>query len=1353
MNGAGAERTRGRAPFVRVAAWSLALLLAWWAGDRAARVTVEREWAGVDLAMSVGGELEYTPREAIVRSRAGDPWVELHLPRGGRPFEEARIKVQLLAPWGGGVRAYWVPVEGWIGGFGEEHAGEPETIDVGHDHLELVVRPGALAMRLRLDPPDWSQIRIDRVWVRSRPWSQWWWRWGPLGLVAVAGAFALGREAWRRGAKRAGTAAAEQRRERWLAVGVAAVAVGWKLWLVDVQPLQVWGHAVHDDALFVALAEHLRAGRWLGPYNEFTLIKGPMYPLWIAVSGALGIPLLLGQHVAYVLAAGLTTWALRPILRRPWVLAAVFLWLLFNPATFAAGEGTRVLRSNVATALALATFALWIGAVLRWRESPRALWRWTVPLGPVAGAFWLTREEGVWLLPALALPAGWLVWEWCREARRADGMRWSAKEWAGRIALFFAVPLAGWAGAVATVCALNWRHYGWWGVVEMREPGFRAAYGALLRCGVDSRHPMIPLMRAERERLHEVSPAFGELRPMFDGEIGEFWAHVSASDTGFAAQDREHSAVTLMWGLRAAAAAAGHHASARQAAAFYRRMAEEIDAAADAGWVPAAARPHRSLAPRWRRVWVSAVPARWVEAVWYLVRFDGWTARSAESWGTWESIERFKRMTHERVGAAPGPDGQMRPAPPVPARELRLQTLEHIRSVYRAVLPIAGTVGVVFGAKALLMAVRRRRVGAALSVALAAATGVAALTLIVSLIDVTAFPAVTLSYLSPAYPLALLVPVLAACAWRVARAEIGAGERRAEGWRAGLTEEAPLVAALLLAGAKLSLVTAQPLQAIGYAPHDDTLFLSLAEHLLAGRWLGPYDQFTLAKGPAYAVWIAGSHWLGVPLLFGQHLAYLAAAALVVWALRPLVPNPWVRLAIFAWLAWNPVTYSGADGTRVLRNGLAATMALATFGLALGAALRWRTAWPRWAAWSGASGVACGVFWLTREEGVWLLPALAVLLGAVAVSAWREARSGGSGTSATSRATAWGLRCAVWVAVPLAGWSAVVGTVCALNRAHYGWWGTVEFRAPQFVAAVGALQRVEHAAPRRHVPVPREVRERLYVASPAMAELRDYFEGPAGASWARLVAAGTGGTTDEPQEIPGAAFVWALREAVAAAGHHGSAPEALAFYRRLADEVHAAVDEGRVSGRSRRGGLLPPWGAEQTREFGPTLRRAVGTLLTLRGWVVRPRESAGTSEQLEWVQRLTRERLSPREGEVQRMRNEVHERALRRLEWVARRVYRGALPWVMGVGVAAWGVAVWRMVRAGRWPVGARGMAAAGAAAAAGSTVALCAIVAVVEIASFEAVMLSYLAPAVPVALSFPVLALAAVFGREEEGGR
>ena len=268
---------------------------------------------------------------------------------------------------------------------------------------------------------------------------------------------------------------------------------------------------------------------------------------------------------------------------------------------------------------------------------------------------------------------------------------------------------------------------------------------------------------------------------------------------------------------------------------------------------------------------------------------------------------------------------------------------------------------------------------------------------------------------------------------------------------------------------KLILVSVQSVAVLGWADHDDRLFVRLAGYIDEGAWLGPYDRLTLAKGPAYPIWIAVLHRLQLPLLLGQHLLYGVACWVVVRALGPLGATPWLRLALFGLLLFNPLTF-GQSPQRVIRAGIYPALTLFVIAGAVGVHLRHQAAPRTLARWSAGLGLALAAFWLTREEGIWLLPSLALLIGTTLLAIQR---SGGADRRLRL------LLSQSWAPVFLA---AVLG-VCGLNLFHYGVFVTVEFKHQAFLAAYGSLSRIEPEKRHRYVPVPREAREQALRSQP------------------------------------------------------------------------------------------------------------------------------------------------------------------------------------------------------------------------------------------------------------------------------
>ena len=67
------------------------------------------------------------------------------------------------------------------------------------------------------------------------------------------------------------------------------------------------------------------------------------------------------------------------------------------------------------------------------------------------------------------------------------------------------------------------------------------------------------------------------------------------------------------------------------------------------------------------------------------------------------------------------------------------------------------------------------------------------------------------------------------------------------------------------------------------ASFDGGLFERLAASVAGHDWLGPLTVTTLAKGPAYPVFMAAMKWLHVPLPVGEQAVYLLGAGGVAGA--------------------------------------------------------------------------------------------------------------------------------------------------------------------------------------------------------------------------------------------------------------------------------------------------------------------------------------------------------------------------------------------------------------------------------------------------------------------------------------
>ncbi len=561
-----------------------------------------------------------------------------------------------------------------------------------------------------------------------------------------------------------------------------------------------------------------------------------------------------------------------------------------------------------------------------------------------------------------------------------------------------------------------------------------------------------------------------------------------------------------------------------------------------------------------------------------------------------------------------------------------------------------------------------------------------------------------------------------------------------------LTNRSLTILFVAIALVSLWLRTGFPVHAISHAGHDDLLFVRLAGSLLQGDWLGPYDNLTLAKGPAYPAFIGLANVLGIPLKAAEQGLYLVAALAGSLLVARLAASRALGLTLFAVLALNPVVWTESLA-RIIREGLYLGLSLAVIVACLAiVAGRDETRWTSWIGRAAVFGLAIAAFWLTREEGIWLVPSLALLtLGGLAV---RIAASGAAGAGRFRAARRPALALLAGVLIGLAG----IAGVQTVNLARYGVFTTVEFKAPGFTSAYGALSRIAHEDRRRFVVVPQDARAKAYSVSPAAAELAPYLEGEGSALWATI---GCNQMSVAPcPDILGGWFMWALRDAAKAAGHYESGAATEAYYLRMAAEIDAGCEAGRIPCGPRRATMRPPLRAGDLGDAADFVWPILHKLLTFDGAEgVRSPPSLGPIELRNYM-RLSVGQISLAADMPIAYLPGAFETRTKLVGDIARGIataYSVAVPILFATGLAGLALAavlaIWRASRAPRQKVHEEAPEEAGrrflillSTAVLGGVAARVVLLAYLEVTSIPSLNILYLSPATPLVLVFVVVA-------------
>lgn len=458
--------------------------------------------------------------------------------------------------------------------------------------------------------------------------------------------------------------------------------------------------------------------------------------------------------------------------------------------------------------------------------------------------------------------------------------------------------------------------------------------------------------------------------------------------------------------------------------------------------------------------------------------------------------------------------------------------------------------------------------------------------------------------------------------------------------------------------AKLMLVHFQCIYTwIDGAPLDDELMFKAAQSITAGRWLGTYNWLTLSKHMFFPVWLSAAHAVHIPYLLAGQLLLCAAALAAALAFAPVLRRYKSRFLLFALLAYNPAA-TASFTLRVYRDNIFPAECLLFFAGLIGYALRYARPLKKGLPWLALCGLGLALAWLTREDGVWLLPFWLAGGAALLVAILRQ-----KGLAHKF----W--RCAA-LALPAAVLILAVNLFCAVNYAWYGVYTVSDFSSGSFAEAFGAMTRVEHEHWQPLVSVPRDVREKLYENVEELAPFRFWLE--------EYAPMRNGYLNKALGDYQTGSFYWVLRRTAQEEGVYTDAVTAADFWQRVADKINALCDEGVLpAARGRRTGTTPPIRAEYLPDVLAEGVRGLWYAMTFQDCEASlPYITIGQPQDVAvWEEYLgSRANLAAIAGTADPYYSPLQELAFRILHWV-RCLYALALP-------PALAAAVWVQLRRG-----------------------------------------------------------------------
>ena len=385
-----------------------------------------------------------------------------------------------------------------------------------------------------------------------------------------------------------------------------------KFFLTDQLPVAMILDSYHDDLLMVRMGNSILNGNWLGPYHSNTLVKGVMYPLFLAVSNKIGLTSNQSQSLLYIAACMIFYIAVRPVVNKKYMLLLLYVILLFNPASMNISSFQRVYRCSITPAQVLLVFGSFWGLYFSVCKKGRIGIGWSFLAGCSLFFFWNTREDSIWILPFVCvvtiISISVLLY---KKIKLEKTEKWNFV----RRIFSLLLPILLLKSGNLFLSYQNYIYYGIFTVNELNDSNFSEAMKKLYAVKSKESMQWVSVTREKMRRIYEVSPSLYSIKEILESRMDD-WDHLDRTPG-----DHEVENGWFFWALRDAVQQAGYYQSAKTADDFYKNVADEIQSALDSGALEAQKIMPSALMPPWNAAYWKEYLNAVKESVLYLFHF------------------------------------------------------------------------------------------------------------------------------------------------------------------------------------------------------------------------------------------------------------------------------------------------------------------------------------------------------------------------------------------------------------------------------------------------------------------------------------------------------------------------------------------------------------------------------------------------------------------------------------------------------------------------------------------------------------------------------------------------------------
>ena len=382
-------------------------------------------------------------------------------------------------------------------------------------------------------------------------------------------------------------------------------------------PITAFPSQVYDDNLMVKMAESIRSGNWLGEYNSNTLVKGPFFPFLLALINYLGLSYINIMNIIYVIACAYFIYTIKNLFKAKVSLLIIYIILIFNPVSYASWTLQRVYRNGITLAQVLfiigSMYALY---ERRNQKSIKNIIIFPIIAGLALSSMWLTREDGIWILPFIIVVIFITIVSLILKNRADNNKKIKINKDLTYKVVVAILPIIILFISLNTVKLINKHYYGVSIYNEISDGYFGKVIKIMYSVKTDENIEYVTVTRNKLNKLYECSETLNSMKEELENSMNA-WDGADRKPGDGQVEDG-----WFWWALKAAVEEKGMYQNAEMANEFYKKIYEEIDTAIKEGKLETQISMPSNLMSPWKSEYFTKLPVEMARTSWYIANFN-----------------------------------------------------------------------------------------------------------------------------------------------------------------------------------------------------------------------------------------------------------------------------------------------------------------------------------------------------------------------------------------------------------------------------------------------------------------------------------------------------------------------------------------------------------------------------------------------------------------------------------------------------------------------------------------------------------------------------------------------------------